>query len=371
MEDFDAFKDLRDELLEKQRKIRAKEYKQKRQLAETTERKRVENIWQKALYDASTVELNGNLNIAWQELGAISDRIYRFSEDFGAPLLGLRLVGVGLTSLPSEVGLHLKTLQSLSLANNQLTELPDTIVELTALRELNLLKNKIVRLPERIGLMCSLQYLLVTNNCIEKLPMTFGALNLLERVDLECNRIKVLPENLDNLLSCQSLVVNQNQLVRLPKCIGRMPSLTSLSCAHNEISYIPDEITMNANIKILRLSRNQLTRLPENLGDMKRLKELCIGYNQIRRLPGTFYKLSHLMTLRLEGNPDLDDPSGDIIAKGAVAVVEHFKLKFKDNETHRMKIIIQDMQNIFAQLVITTLSLSIMRYAYSIFTCAS
>lgn len=343
--------ETRKAILEKQKKFREDEAIKAAKEREIAKRNRIEADWQSALFEASSSEHKGNLNIAWKPLPVIHESIYHFQADYGLPLVGLRLVGVGLTSLPKEVGIHLKSLQTLSLASNELTELPDTIVELTALRELNLLKNRLTRLPDRIGLMCSLTTLLVTNNCIESLPITFGALNLIQRVDLECNQIKVLPENLDHLLSCEQLIVNQNKLTYLPKCIARMPSLTSLSAARNELYYIPDEITTNQNIKILRLSSNKLERLPEHLGDLKRLKELCVAFNQIRKLPSSFYKLNHLTHLRVEGNMDLDEPSSEVINQGANAVVTYFKTKFRDNELLRMRQLILDMQNCFAQIV--------------------
>ena len=62
----------------------------------------------------------------------------------------LRLNGLGLSSLPTQIG-ELTDLRSLDLSGNQLTELPESIGDLTALTTLGLNDNRLRTLPERIG----------------------------------------------------------------------------------------------------------------------------------------------------------------------------------------------------------------------------
>ena len=139
-------------------------------------------LWHKALVDASV--LKGNLRLNWEKIESIDPSLYDFSKKFGFNLVSLRLVGVGLNEIPGELFTRLPSLELLSLANNNITSIPDTLVQMTNLTELSLMYNKIVRLPDRIGLLCSLLKLGINNNCLEYLPITFGALNLLQRVDL-------------------------------------------------------------------------------------------------------------------------------------------------------------------------------------------
>ena len=139
-------------------------------------------LWQKAMVDASV--LKGDLRLNWEKIDSIDPCIYDFNSRYGMNLISLRLVGVELNILPPELCAKLPSLELLSLANNNLTTIPDTIVQLTNLTELSLMYNKISKLPDRIGLLCSLQKLGINNNYLEYLPITFGALNLLIRVDL-------------------------------------------------------------------------------------------------------------------------------------------------------------------------------------------
>jgi Leucine-rich repeat (LRR) protein len=139
-------------------------------------------MWQKAMVDASV--LKGDFRLNWQQIESVDPILYEFYTRFGTNLVSLRLVGVGLSELPPELCTNLACLQLMSLANNNLTRLPDSIVNMTNLRDLSLIYNKIVKLPDRIGLLCSLQKIGINNNCLESLPVTFGALNMLQRVDL-------------------------------------------------------------------------------------------------------------------------------------------------------------------------------------------
>jgi Leucine-rich repeat (LRR) protein len=305
-------------------------------------------VWQKALMDASISK--GICNMSWLNFGQIDPVVYDFQKNYKFPLKELRLVGMGLTEIPDDMGNKLKTLEVLSLTSNQLTTLPDNIVNLTKIRELQLVKNKIEYLPDRIGLLASLITLGLAKNCIKRLPLTFAALNLIIRVDLECNDLKFLPENLDHMVSCSYFNVNNNKLFRLPKCIGRMPSLKVFSASLNSITYIPEEICDNKTIKTLRLAVNKLTKLPDNLGNLTRLEELTVDYNEIIKIPNTVRMLKKLRILRIEGN-NLRDPPDKIVLNGAISVVEYFQALYDSDVQWRMRLVVTSLQNVLRQLI--------------------
>ncbi len=340
-------KDIRHLVLKKMRKEKEQEIKQHKARVKAEVEQKNKNVWQRVLMDADMA--GGNLSLSWQHMGCIAPVVFDFSKNFGRPLMSLRLIGIGLKELPLEFGSYLTNLHFLSLANNELTYLPESFVQMTSLREINLLKNRLTCLPEKIGLLCSLQKLDIANNYLTRLPITFAALNMMDRIDLECNKLAVLPENLDNLVSCTTLICNNNELMRLPRSIGRMPSLTSLSATHNKIIHIPDEIIECQSLKVLRLSLNQITKIPEKLGGLRKLKELSIDYNALFKLPMSFYMLNKLKILRLEGNESLTDPPPDVIGAGAQAVVQYFKKKFEDDVTWRQRVIISSVQAVLGQ----------------------
>lgn len=289
--------------------------------------------------------------MSWQpQLRSIDSTLYDFFPRYRIHLRALRLIGVGLFEFPVQIGDVLTLLEILCLGNNDISIVPDNIVNLTHLRELSLLYNKLTHLPDRIGYLPSLQKLFLNNNRLAVLPATFGALNLLERVDLECNELTVLPENLASLVSCRSLNLNNNKLLRLPKCIGRMPSLTNLSASCNQLTYIPTEFSCSKTLEVLRLNKNQIKLIPDRIGDMTQLREIALDYNLIERVPVSFRALGNLKILRLEGNSLLEPPK-EVVAGGAQFVVEFCRDSYKLNELGRMRQIITATQNILHQIV--------------------
>ncbi|RYH29723.1 leucine-rich repeat domain-containing protein [archaeon] len=305
-------------------------------------------IWQTALYDASIQD--GDLRLTWNPLKVIDDVIYTFHTSFGFHLRSVRLVGIELSDLPSEFCTELPKLEILSVENNLLTSLPDTLTTLTSLRELNLVNNKLEYLPDRIGFLCSLQKISLNNNCLRALPASFGALNNIERLDLECNYLSVLPENLDNMLLCRAINVNRNKLTRLPRCVGRMPSLTQFSASVNSVTYIPQEFCTSSTLTHLRLSKNLINSIPDRIGDLHQLVELCLEYNKISKLPVSFYKLQRLKVLRLEGNEALLDPPSEILIEGAKRVVKFCFDTYMSDKQGRMRHIILTSQNVLQQI---------------------
>ncbi|KAJ1439312.1 hypothetical protein B484DRAFT_415932 [Ochromonadaceae sp. CCMP2298] len=317
--------------------------------AQNAEERRKKLQWQTAMYEASLQ--NGYLRICWDPLVCVvSPAVFDFGSNFGMPLRALRLIGVGLTELPAELGDRLVSLEVLSLSNNHIVSLPDNIAQLTNLRELNLMYNRLVSLPPRIGYMCSLQKIGVANNQLEALPVTFGALNLIERLDLQHNLLTVLPENLDNMISCKMLNVNNNRLTRLPRCIGRMPSLTSLSACSNALSYVPSQICSSSTLVTLRLNVNQIARLPDRFGDLVQLHELNLDYNRLVALPVNFWKLQSLKLLRIEGNDGMKDPPAEIIGAGGAAIILYCRNLHLQDTQSRMRHIILTTQHVLQQM---------------------
>jgi internalin A len=104
----------------------------------------------------------------------------------------LYLGSLGLTELPESIA-QLSQLQSLHLDNNQLTSLPESVGQLSQLRSLSLSHNLLTTLPESIGQLSQLQFLYLDDNQLTSLPETLKKLKQLMRLYLHGNEALGLP----------------------------------------------------------------------------------------------------------------------------------------------------------------------------------
>jgi internalin A len=150
----------------------------------------------------------------------------------------LDLIGLGLTTLPPEIG-QLSALTVLDLSNNQLTTLPQEIGRLSALKDLILWNNQISRLPAQIG-----------------------QLSALTALDLWQNQLSSLPPQISQLSALTELSLAANQLTTLPPEIGQLPALTLLNLSNNHLTTLPPEIGLLVRLTQLYLHGNSGLELP-------------------------------------------------------------------------------------------------------------
>ena len=112
-------------------------------------------------------------------------------------------------------------IQILNCSCNELTSLPESIGQLSSLKELYCSFNKLTSLPESIGELSSLQILYCWNN-----------------------QLTILPESIGQLSSLKELYCSSNRLTELPESIGQLSSLQRLRCSYNQLSSLPDSIGM-------------------------------------------------------------------------------------------------------------------------------
>lgn len=150
----------------------------------------------------------------------------------------------------------------LSLYAARLTEVPESIVDLTELRMLNLSRNKLISLPESIGKMQSLEQLSV-----------FG------------NQLRCLPDSIAKLAKLESLWLGTgdpgNPLGRMPTCLRQLKKLISLGIAGCELTSLPPWLGELTELEHLSLEDNHLTDLPASLGQLSKLRKLDLDGNPL------------------------------------------------------------------------------------------
>lgn len=117
--------------------------------------------------------------------------------------------------------------------NQQLTQLPDDIGQLSNLKQLYLEWNNFTSLPSSFSQLSNLENLAISNNWLTALPNDFGNLTELSFLDLGYNQIAEVPESIGNLLNIEYLWLFNNKLSSMPETICDLPLIWSGMDANN------------------------------------------------------------------------------------------------------------------------------------------
>ncbi len=213
--------------------------------------------------------------------------------------------GKKLTELPESLS-QLTRLQSLRLFNNELTALPESMSALTDLRWLDLSGNKLTFLPRFLGNLRNLRRLNLFSNQLTLIPAWLGELTELEDLATGNNPISSLP---DSLAGCRKLMrldlgdlAGGSPLYQLPTVIRSFNVLEDLIAHSCELSTLPEWLSVLVNLKSLKIADNRITELPEWLGRLRQLESLELSGNQLSVLPEWLGRLTRLEFLNLSGN---------------------------------------------------------------------
>ncbi|MDT4896692.1 MAG: hypothetical protein QOH25_1769 [Acidobacteriota bacterium] len=169
---------------------------------------------------------------------------------------------------------------------------------------------KLTELPESLSQLTQLVSLSINNNQLTSLPEWLGQLTQLRSLSLWANKLCDLPGSFGNLSKLENLSLGEgigledgNPLGKLPDCIQQLKELVFLWAGNCELKSIPDW-----------------------LGDFSQLTELVLFNNQITTLPASFTQLEHLTRLDLSGNP-LNPELAAAYAEGLAAVKRYLHAK--------------------------------------------
>jgi len=146
-------------------------------------------------------------------------------------------------------------------------------------------------------------------SCLEKLqalPDSIANLTKLKELNIDngngCSMNATLPETIGNLHTLQKLVLNGAQDPRpVGKHFGPQPT---------ERHKFPPSMSQLKNLTYLDLGRNGLEEIPLFVKDLPKLRELEFGWNmKLKEIPAFISNLKELTTLGLEsdGLEDLPD----------------------------------------------------------------
>ncbi len=174
---------------------------------------------------------------------------------------------------------------------------------------------KLDRLSPEIGKLSYLQTLDVAQNELSELPDELSGLHYLQGFYANGNRLTAFPDQLLLLPILGSIDLSENQIVKIPAEIALMDQLTRLSMDDNMLTSIPVQLFELSNLTILELGGNGLTEIPAGIDSLKELKKLDLSNNQLRSVPKGLSNLSlNLKDLYLQGNQIPRDEIDNLIA---------------------------------------------------------
>jgi len=173
---------------------------------------------------------------------------------------------------------ELKGVTRLSLSEN-LTEFPLAILTLAdSLEILDLSNNQLSTLPDDLVQLQKLKIIFASHNRFEKLPEVLGKCESLEMVGFKSNQIHEVPDcALPKKL--RWLILTDNQIKKLPESLGERPRLQKLALAGNRLTKLPSTMHKLVNLELLRLSANQLDECPEQLLSLPKLAWFAFAGN--------------------------------------------------------------------------------------------
>lgn len=138
---------------------------------------------------------------------------------------------------------------------------------------------------------------------LTELPESIGQLTQLTELNLSSNQLTALPDSLGQLTQLTYLNLAFNKLTSLPESLGKLSALDVFDLASNQLSNLPESIGNLINLRILGIAGSNLTSLPERFSQLISLQTLYLWGNNLSDLPPSFAQLEHLKTLDLDGNP--------------------------------------------------------------------
>ncbi len=134
---------------------------------------------------------------------------------------------------------------------NQISEIPDDIAEMTHLRSLDLGANRINKIP---GFLSKLEELSLYSNVLKEWPAGLSELTALKELDLSGNQLSELDESVLNMKELEILRISGNNISEIDPRVFALPNLREFFFTENSLDEIPQELAQMKKLEVLSLS---------------------------------------------------------------------------------------------------------------------
>jgi Leucine-rich repeat (LRR) protein len=232
---------------------------------------------------------------------------YVIRSSFGSKTLNLSKLASKLTDLPAELfEISPATIQSVDASDNLLRSVNPAILNYTgSLKFLSLANNQFSQFPAAVAQLTNLLELNLKQNQLSSLPSEIAWLSQLRLIDLRSNFFSEFPAQL------------------LPIA----PSLSHIYLGSNQISALNNvNIGEFINLQELDLENNKISNLCEGFRHLSRLQLLNLSNNNLSQIPLELGLLPAVSSLQIAGNPQRTVQQS-VVQRGTPAVVEFLKNK--------------------------------------------
>jgi len=190
---------------------------------------------------------------------------------------------------------------------------------------LTLSENQIFSLKERISTIPTLEVLSVAYNQITEIPDELESLKLLQELNLSNNKISAVKDSpFTSMASLVTLNLASNQLKEIEFTLADIPTLEVLVLSNNGIEILPENFFHeDSNLAYLHLSNNPLKEISSSISELKELIKLDLRSTKIKNLPFSMKDLYNLKTLNLENNIMVTPPM-HVVVKGLKRIIDWF-----------------------------------------------
>jgi internalin A len=214
----------------------------------------------------------------------------------------------------------------LDLSQSDMTQLPESLGELSHVQRLNLSGNRLTQISlDVLGRLSNLQHLDLHKNQLTCIPSKLVQLGNLQHLDLHKNQLTHISPELGKLCNLQYLDLHKNQLTHIPPELGQLRNLQHLDLYDNQLRHIPPELGQLTSLQNLDLSGNQLRHIPPELGQLTNLQNLQLHKNQLTQISLELGQLTNLQYMSLSKNPNFLTPPPEIVAQGTATVLSFLR----------------------------------------------
>lgn len=232
----------------------------------------------------------------------------------------------------------------ISMKGWDLKEIPGYVFSvIDHIKEFECVSNNLITLPEELNMLQQLERLFIGSNKFKEIPDSVKDLTNLKNFRASNNSIRELGP-LKKLRNLEKIVLSNNKLEVVPVELYLNKNLRTIFFDRNSIEYLPNPSKVPENIEIITMKDNLIEEIPLKFFSMTNLRMLDLSENPIDYLPHNLGDLVNLAILKLNSikvnlQPDEDIEDSIDVTKDIAKLTRLRILEFSENKVRSLKFV--------------------------------